>query len=110
MFPFTRTRMTNITAADLQTTVSTSDSAIVVDVREPWEYKEGHLKGSLLRPLGQIRRWAQEFDKEQEIILICRTGSRSAFAYKNLESMGFSNLKNVAGGIVTWKGSVERGL
>ncbi|MFZ5817160.1 MAG: rhodanese-like domain-containing protein [Bacillota bacterium] len=101
-------RMNNISTAELQSRLEKGEKLTVIDVREPWEYAEGHVPGSLLRPLGQIRSWAQEFNKKDEIILICRTASRSAMAYQYLTAMGFTNVKNVSGGIITWRGAVAR--
>lgn len=101
-------KMNTISTADLQARLEKGEKVTVVDVREPWEYAEGHVPGSVLKPLGQIRTWANELKKDDEILLICRTASRSAMAYQYLNSMGFTNLKNVSGGIITWRGTVER--
>lgn len=101
-------RMNNISTAELQARLEKGEKPLVIDVREPWEYAEGHVPGSVLKPLGQIRSWAAELNKTDEVILICRTASRSAMAYQYLSSMGFTNLKNVSGGIITWRGQVAR--
>lgn len=108
MFAFGAPRMVNISTADLQQRLAAGENPLVIDVREDWEYEEGHVPGSVLKPLGYIRQWAQELDKNEEILLICRTASRSAAAYQYLKSLGFSNLKNVSGGIITWRGPIER--
>ncbi|HEY8346660.1 MAG TPA: rhodanese-like domain-containing protein [Symbiobacteriaceae bacterium] len=108
MFGFLRPRVQNITTAELEQRLKSGEKLTIIDVREPWEYAEGHIPGSLLRPLGQIQNWAQEFQKDQPLILICRSGGRSAQAYQYLAAQGFTNLKNVDGGIVAWRGPVER--
>jgi rhodanese-related sulfurtransferase len=101
-------RMTNVTTSELMERLEKGEKLTVIDVREPWEYAEGHVSGSLLRPLGQIRAWAAEFDKNTEIFLICRTGARSGSAYQFLQTLGFKSLRNVSGGIITWRGAVDR--
>jgi rhodanese-related sulfurtransferase len=98
----------NITTDELRKRIDAGDQVTIVDVREPWEYAEGHIKGAKLNPLNDIRKWAAQYAKEQELVLICRTGARSSYAYKNLQALGFSNLRNVTGGMVAWRGEVER--
>lgn len=101
-------RMINVSTRDLQARLDKGEKLVVIDVREPWEYAEGHVPGSLLRPLGQIKQWVGEFDKDTEIFLICRTASRSAVGCQYMQAMGFRNVRNVSGGIITWRGAVER--
>lgn len=107
MFAF-GARMASVSTGDLQVRLEKGEKLTVIDVREGWEYGEGHVPGSLHRPLGQIQRWASELDKHAEVFLICRTGARSGSAYQYLQSLGFKNVKNVSGGIITWRGAVER--
>jgi len=101
-------RIESITAAELQARLERGERPKIIDVREPWEYAEGHVPGAILKPLGQIRTWAQELKKDEEILVICRTASRSAQACQFLKRLGFTNVKNVAGGMVTWRGQVAR--
>ncbi|MFZ5824290.1 MAG: rhodanese-like domain-containing protein [Bacillota bacterium] len=108
MFALFGPRMNNISTAELQARLEKGEKPIIIDVREPWEYAEGHVPGSILKPVGQIRSWSNQLKKDDEIILICRTASRSAMAYQYLAALGFTNLRNVAGGIVTWRGAVAR--
>jgi len=101
-------KLNAISTAELQERLEKGEKLTIIDVREPWEYAEGHVPGSVLKPLGEIRTWANELKKQDEILLICRTASRSAMAYQFLNRMGFTNLKNVSGGMVTWRGKVAR--
>nr|PZN72681.1 MAG: rhodanese-like domain-containing protein [Bacillota bacterium] len=101
-------RIESITTAELQARLERGERPKIIDVREPWEYAEGHIPGAILKPLGQIRSWAQELDKNEELLLICRTASRSAAACQYLTRLGFTNVKNVAGGMVAWRGAVAR--
>lgn len=108
MFGFRSTGAVNISPTELQQRIEQGDKPVIVDVREPWEYAEGHIPGSMLRPLGQIGAWAGEFKPGDELVLVCRTASRSAAAYRFLQSRGFTNLKNMSGGMVMWRGKVTR--
>jgi len=76
----------------------------LVDVREPFENAEFNIGGVLL-PLGMIRAMqTDEIDdlKDEEVILYCRSGNRSGQAAMFLESMGFTNTKNLSGGMLKW--------
>jgi rhodanese-related sulfurtransferase len=76
-----------------------------VDVREPHEHAEFNIGGTLL-PLGHIQ--AMQVDvledlKNQELIMYCRSGNRSGQACQILDMMGFSNTKNLVGGMLAWQ-------
>lgn len=73
--------------------------ALLVDVRTPAEYEQGHLEGALLIPHDQVAARASELgeDKERAIVLYCRTGNRSSQAKKALEGLGFTNVMNAGG-------------
>lgn len=80
-----------------------SQDAIVVDVRTPSEYEQGHIEGSILVPENQIGSLATEMlpDKDALILVYCRSGNRSASASGKLISMGYTNVKDF-GGINDW--------
>ena len=70
---------------------------IIVDVREPLEYKLGHVKGAINIPPSQIMRGAEKLKdvpKDTEIVLYCVSGSRSNVSMEYLRELGFSNLVN----------------
>ncbi len=71
----------------------------LVDVREPSEFKQGHPKGSVNIPLGQLDTHLTKFKGKENIVLFCRSGNRSGMAKSKLEAKGFSNVYN--GG--TWQ-------
>lgn len=84
---------------------------VVVDVREPWEYQQGHVPGALLMPLGQLSMRVGELDPETPVAVICATGSRSQSAAALLGQKGFKTIYNVVGGTGYWMRSgleVER--
>lgn len=82
------------------------DGAVVVDVREPREYVEGHVPCARLVPLGSIARHAHDLRRETRdggaVFVVCRTGSRSADAARLLERSGVHAV-SVAGGTEAWQ-------
>ncbi|HEY3366977.1 MAG TPA: rhodanese-like domain-containing protein [Symbiobacteriaceae bacterium] len=108
MFAFGANRIVNITPADVKQRLEAGEKPLLIDVREPWEHAEGHIPGSILHPLGQIRAWSGALNKQDEIIVYCRTASRSVGAAQYLQAMGFKNVKNMSGGIIFWRGAVAR--
>jgi rhodanese-related sulfurtransferase len=80
----------------------------LIDVREPDEYASGRIAGSKLIPLSQFTERTNEINAEGEVICICRSGNRSAKACEHLSSIGFNNVKNMDGGMLEWKGDVEK--
>ena len=77
------------------------EGALLVDVRSPQEYQEGHLKGAKLIPEYEIMKTCRYElkDKNAVIILYCSTGSRSKKAQRKLEKMGYQNVYNLYNGI-----------
>jgi rhodanese-related sulfurtransferase len=97
--------MENITAEEVKKRLDAGDNLHLVDVREPSENAEFNIGGKLI-PLGKIRSMdVPELEdlKDQEVICYCRSGARSGQACMILESMGFSNTKNLVGGMLAWK-------
>ncbi|MCB0856712.1 MAG: molybdopterin-synthase adenylyltransferase MoeB [Solirubrobacterales bacterium] len=77
----------------------------LIDTREPYEYEESHIEDSELIPVGVIadRIAASVADKDQRIILQCRSGARSLTAALTLADLGYTNLANLTGGILEWE-------
>lgn len=87
------------------------EQLLVLDVRQPDEYAEGHVGGSTLIPLDQLALRLDELPKDQEIAAICRSGNRSGVATGLLQRAGFKAI-NVKGGMLAWQKQtlpVERG-
>ena len=82
--------------------------AQAVDVREPDEYAVGHIPGAKLLPLGQALTRAAEARPDMNAVWLvyCRTGRRSADAVQKLESLGYTNLRDL-GGILSWPYEIE---
>ncbi|MGD8406158.1 MAG: rhodanese-like domain-containing protein [Anaerolineales bacterium] len=75
---------------------------VVVDVREPWEYRQGHIPGAVLMPLGQLATRVGELDLEKPVAVICATGNRSQSGSALLGQKGFKTVYNVVGGTTQW--------
>lgn len=74
-------------------------NTVVVDVRELGEYQSGHIDKSILIPLGQLPNQLNQLDKNKTIVVVCASGARSAQAAQFLIDNGFTNVKNLQGGI-----------
>lgn len=97
--------MNTISVQDLKKRLDAGEKINLIDVREPAEYEEYNI-GAKLIPLGQIQNMeVDELEplKEEEIVIHCRSGKRSAMACQILDSMGFKNTVNVEGGVMAWK-------
>lgn len=75
---------------------------IFIDVREPFEWKEGVIPNSLKISLGNLENELSKLDKNKNYVLVCRSGNRSSKAYKIMEKEGFTNLINFRGGMIDW--------
>jgi rhodanese-related sulfurtransferase len=74
----------------------------LIDVREPNEYREGHIPGVTLIPLNTLLDRPQDFLKRDNILFICAMGQRSALACEMAAALGFEQLYNLEGGTVGW--------
>ena len=101
------TPMQEITATELKAKIDRGDDFTLVDVREPYEYAIGSIPGSKLIPLATVSSRANELDPEQEIVLQCKGGVRSAQALEILRTQGFTKLINLKGGITAWSNDVD---
>jgi rhodanese-related sulfurtransferase len=75
----------------------------LVDVREPVEHAESHIKGAKLIPLGQLEKHIEEIDRDAPVVVMCRSGKRGIKALNKLESLGIEKVRNLEGGILAWK-------
>jgi len=81
--------------------ISKNPKPIILDVRQPYEYQGGHIQGAKLIPLGELSSKMNLLPKNQEIICVCQSGSRSSSAARHLLSAGY-NVKNMQGGMDLW--------
>ena len=76
---------------------------MLLDVRTPEEYAEGHIKGAVLIPVQQLQQRISEVPKDKQVYVYCRSGVRSVRAAKMLVNAGFTRIENVQGGFMAWK-------
>jgi molybdopterin/thiamine biosynthesis adenylyltransferase/rhodanese-related sulfurtransferase len=96
-----------ITPVELKKKLDAGETPLILDVREPNEYQINKIAGSTLIPLGELPRRYQELPRDREIVAQCKMGGRSAKAMEFLKSVGFTNVKNLRGGILEWIDKVD---
>ena len=98
----------NITAEEAKQIMDTEEGYIVLDVRTQEEYNEGHIPGATQISHEEIAEKAEEVltDKDQLILVYCRSGRRSKLAAEALVELGYTNIKEF-GGIIDWPYEVE---
>lgn len=82
--------------------VSHEPKSIIVDVRTPQEYEQGHIKDSILIPINELTSRYEEIPKDVPVLLYCLTGARSTTAAEFLAERGYNKLYNLKAGIQTW--------
>jgi adenylyltransferase/sulfurtransferase len=105
--PTTVNNLIDITALELKQRLDRGDRLRIVDVREPNEYQINRIPGSVLIPLGEVPRRYGELDPDEDIVVHCKMGARSAKAADFLRSVGFRNVLNLRGGILDWIDKVD---
>lgn len=103
--------MEEITVQELNRKKLNDESFFLLDVREPFEYQISNIEGTLI-PIDQLSGRLDEIEDKQneEVIVMCRSGSRSAKATKLLQEKGFSNVKNLKGGVNEWAREIDSSL
>jgi molybdopterin/thiamine biosynthesis adenylyltransferase/rhodanese-related sulfurtransferase len=96
-----------ITAVELKQRLDRGDKLRIIDVREPNEYQINRIPGSELIPLGELPRRYAELDPNDELVMQCKMGGRSAKAADFLRSVGFKRVLNLKGGILDWVDKVD---
>jgi rhodanese-related sulfurtransferase len=96
--------MEDITVSELKERLDKGEKFHFLDVREEWEFEEDNL-GAENIPLGELPHRLSELEKfkDEEIVVHCRSGARSGNAKKFMESKGFSQVRNVLGGILAYR-------
>ena len=97
--------MQAISVEEVKKRLDAGESLHLVDVREPHEHADFNI-GGLLLPMGRVQQ--MDIDdiepwKNEEVIVYCRSGNRSGMASMMLESAGFTNIKNLTGGMLAWQ-------
>lgn len=100
--PLTSGDIQDIEPRELKEMLAAEKELVVVDVREPWEFKSGHVPNALSIPLGQLSSRLGELNMETPVAVICASGSRSQSAAGLLGQKGFKTIYNVLGGTGAW--------
>jgi molybdopterin/thiamine biosynthesis adenylyltransferase/rhodanese-related sulfurtransferase len=100
-------QVVEITPRELAARLLEAADVDLIDVREPAEWSIAHLHGARLIPLGTLGAALGTLDRSREIVVMCRSGQRSASAVLQLQAAGFRKVKNLAGGILRWSDDVD---
>jgi rhodanese-related sulfurtransferase len=95
-----------IQVEELKQRLDAGENLFLLDVREEHEYEISNIGGHLI-PLPELADRIDELDATQEIVALCKMGSRSAKAVQLLRQAGFSNVRNLTGGIHAWSDRVD---
>ena len=98
---------TETDVTELKRKIDAKEDFFLLDVREPNEYQIGKIPGSTLIPLGEVPQRVNEIPRDKEIIVHCKMGGRSAKAAAFLRQQGYTNVKNLKGGILDWSDKID---
>jgi rhodanese-related sulfurtransferase len=98
--------MKEISVQELKEKLDSGEDFQLIDVREDFEYETSNIGGQLI-PLGGILIEAEKIDKNKPVVVMCRSGKRSAAAIMQLEQQGYTNLSNLKGGILAWQAEID---
>lgn len=102
--------MQDITVSELKNRIEDGTAPVMVDVREPFEWDRQHLDGVEKISMGDIPGKIDELAgkwKDEELVVICRSGGRSGRITQYLRSHGFNNVRNLTGGMLAWKEAID---
>ncbi len=101
-----------ITPTELKARLDSGDALVLVDVRDPFEVAIADLPdhGQTLIPTGEFPQRFRELDSASELVIYCRSGSRSAWATEILLQSGYERVLNLRGGILAWRTEIDPSL
>jgi rhodanese-related sulfurtransferase len=98
-----RTRIREISAADVKAMIARGDKAVYLDVREPNEWNLGHLPKAVHIPRGNLESKVEALvPRDATVIVYCARANRSALAADTMQVMGYTNVASLAGGWADW--------
>lgn len=117
---YTKAYIDEITVDELKLKIENQEEFLLIDVRQPDEYRKSSIPGAISIPRGTLEFnilndtfWEEEFlytpYKEDPIIIYCKKGRRGILAVKALQELGFTNVKNLSGGIIAWDPEFDEG-
>jgi adenylyltransferase/sulfurtransferase len=95
-----------LTVKELKRRIDAGEDAYILDVREPYEYRIANIGGKLI-PQNEVPNRLAEIDREREVIVHCRSGSRSQRIAEFLKQVGYLRVVNLAGGILAWSDEID---
>jgi hydroxyacylglutathione hydrolase len=101
--PLTSGDIQDVSAEELNNLLKNGNLPLVVDVREPWEYAQGHISGAMLIPLGQLTSQLKNLDPQRPVATVCASGNRSQSAAALLGQKGFTKIYNLLNGMSGWQ-------
>lgn len=99
-----------VTPGEVAARQAAGEALVLLDVREPWELDIAALPNAVAIPMGEITARVGELDKGSPIVVFCRSGARSRQVAGFLESVGFAQVDNLAGGILAWGRELDPSL
>lgn len=92
----------DVTVADARALIEDKPEMVILDVRTPSEFDDGHIEGALNIPVDDLEGRLDELSEDEELLVYCRTGNRSTRAVGVLEDAGFTKIFHMDGGITAW--------
>jgi phage shock protein E len=92
----------NISSVESKALIAKNSRLVLLDVRTPEEYRQAHLHGALLIPLGELEKRVREVPRDRPLLVYCSVGARSVSAAGFLASRGFSEIYQMSDGLVGW--------
>lgn len=97
----------DITVKELKERMDRGDAPTLIDVREPHEHAICNIPGAVLIPQAQLPQQLESFDPAQEIVVHCKSGGRSGRAVEMMKARGFTNARNLTGGVLAWVSEID---
>ena len=97
----------DITVKELKERIDRGDAPTVIDVREPHEHAICSIPGAVLIPQGQLPEKLASLDPNQEVVVHCKSGGRSSRAVEMMKARGFTNARNLTGGVIAWVTEID---
>ena len=101
--------MKELSVDELNDLIQEKASFQLIDVREPHEYELGNIKGDHI-PMNTVPQNLDKIAKDKQVVVMCRSGKRSANVINFLEQQGYENLYNLEGGIIAWSQEIDNSI
>mgnify|MGYP001210657644 CR=1 FL=1 len=95
-------RIPELSALEVYELLQGDTAGQLIDVREWWEFEQGHIPGAVHIPMQQIPERLAEVNKDGPVVIVCYSGQRSAAVTEYLHARGYNNVRNLAGGVEAW--------